>query len=234
MSVEYAREAPNPALSVVIPTIPAYDHASTVSQLRQQNFEDEYEVILVNDSELDRSAARNVGLRTAKADVVGLTDDDCLPPPTWLSRIDHAFRDDPELVCLEGAVYGGSRYDGIRHYVGCNLAVRKKPALEVGGFRSEYAAWREDTEFGWRMERDAPGHCTYDGGMRMCHPTIPRTRFDRGNERKLKAEYPKRYATILDASMTRRLYRRARAAGLTEPIHRLRNRLFGSSNEDMI
>lgn len=231
MGIEYARRSDDPALSVVIPSVPAYDHRSTVACLDDQSVDAPYEVLVVDDGSLDRSEARNVGLRAAAADVVALTDDDTRPPRDWLSAIHREFRDDPDLVLLEGSVYGGCRNFGPRHYVGCNLAVRRDAALSVGGFRSDFSEWREDVEFGWRVEAEATGTCRYSEAVRMCHPGVPRTAFDPELERRLKREYPERYAAVMDVTRTRRLYRKARAAGVTQPIQRVRNavrrRLYG-------
>lgn len=213
--------ADDPTVSVVVPSVPSHDHARVVECLREQSLSDPYEVLVVNDADLDRCQARNRGLDAARSDVVAFTDDDCLPPSDWLAAVRSAF-DDPELVCLEGPVRGGSRYDGTRRYLGCNVAVRREAALAAGGYRSEYAAWREDTEFGWRMERR--GRCRYDEAMRMWHPTVPRTPLDPATERRLSEEYPDRYAAVVGTGLLDRLYRRARAVGLTAAVNRVRNR----------
>lgn len=225
MTVTHVQSAIDPVLSVVVPSIPAHDHSRTVEHLRSQTLTAPYEILLVDDASLDRSAARNRGLEAATADVVALTDDDTAPPPEWLATIHRAFTNDPNLVCLEGPVYGGCRSDRPRHYVGCNLAVRRADALAVGGFKSEFSEWREDVEFGWRMERDADGTCRFERAMQMCHPSTPRTAFDATLERELKAAYPDRYATVMNGSARKRLYRWCRSVGLTQPIHRLLNRL---------
>ncbi|MDX1745805.1 MAG: glycosyltransferase family A protein [Halobacteriales archaeon] len=182
-----------------------------------------YEIILVNDGSIDRSVARNRGLRTADAEVVALTDDDTRPPREWLEVAYRAFQEDPDLVCLEGPVFGGCRSFSPRHYVGCNLAVRRTPALDIGGFRPAFSEWREDVEFGWRMEAQATGRCRFEEAFRMCHPRVPRTDMKRSLERRLATEYPDRYATVMNRSHWRRVYRSARAIGLTQPIHRLWN-----------
>ena len=231
MGVEYVRRAREPAISVVVPSVPAYDHEPTMARLEGQEVAVPYEIVLVDDGSVDRSTARNRGLEAASAEVVAMTDDDTRPPEDWLATAYAAFDADPDLVCLEGPVYGGCRSFGPRHYVGCNLAARRAAALDVGGFRSAFSEWREDVEFGWRMEAEADGHCRFEPSFRMCHPEVPRTAFDPALERRLKREYPKRYAEVMDATWTRRLYRRARAAGLTQPIQRVRNevgrRLWG-------
>lgn len=221
MTLREVRAAESPLVSVVIPSVPGHDRSSTLERLNAQVFDGTYEVLIVVDSDLDRSAARNVGLRAASADIVALTDDDTKPPPDWISTIWAEFEADSNLALLEGRVDGGSRYRGTRHYVGCNLAVRREAALAVGGFSSRYADWAEDTEFGWRMERDADGICRYSDIVGMCHPTVPRTRLDRRLERQLRSEYPHRYETVIEANRLRWLHRLARGWGLTQPIHRL-------------
>lgn len=225
MRVEYVRRAATPAISVVVPSIPAYDHEPTMARLEAQSVDVPYEIVLVDDGDVDRSAARNRGLEAASGAVVAMTDDDTRPPENWLATAYAAFEADPDLVCLEGPVYGGCRSFGPRHYVGCNLAVRREAALDVGGFRSAFSEWREDVEFGWRMEAEADGHCRFEASFRMCHPDVPRTAFDPALERRLKREYPDRYAEVMEATWTRRCYRRARAAGVTQPIQWVRNEI---------
>lgn len=222
MGVEYVVESDEPSIAVVIPSVPAYNHCPTVACLEDQTIEEPYEVLVVNDNSIDRSEARNRGLHATEAEIVALTDDDTRPPEDWLANVSTEFCDDPELALVEGPVYGGCRNFGLRHYVGCNLAVRREAALDVGGFRSTFSEWREDVEFGWRMEADAPGDCRYSDAIQMCHPTVPRTAFDPELERRLKQEYPQRYAEIMDVTRRRRLYRRARAAGITQPLQRVR------------
>jgi len=227
MSVEWVLSAADPVVSVVVPSLPQYDHTATVDCLRRQTIEVPFEVLLVEDGSLDRSAARNRGLRAASGEVVALTDDDTRPPRDWLATIHRTFEADPDLVCLEGDVYGGARSFGPRRYVGCNLAVRREAALAVGGFRSAYAEWAEDIEFGWRMEADAEGHCRYEPAVRMCHPSVPRTSMDPASERRLREEYPERYREVLCRPRWQGLYRRARLHGLTQPLQRLLARVRG-------
>ncbi|WP_266077635.1 glycosyltransferase family 2 protein [Haladaptatus caseinilyticus] len=156
-----------------------------------------FEVIVVNDANLDICEARNAGIKVASGDVVALTDDDCRPGPEWLTNIWTEFERNSDLVCLEGAVQGGRTYTGTRKYVGCNLSFDRETALMIGGFRSEYAGWRDDTEFGWRMERDTDGRSQFCAAVRMSHPDHPRANIDEDLERKLRAEYPIRYKKIL-------------------------------------
>jgi GT2 family glycosyltransferase len=138
-----------------------------------------------------------VGIREAKADIVALTDDDCRPSTEWIEHVVDEFETTDELVCLEGRVRGGRTYNGTRLYVGCNLSFNRNVATDIGMFRSEYAGWRDDTEFGWRMERDGDGCCKYSQNVVMDHPQRPRATIDNEIEQRLKKEYPGRYEDLI-------------------------------------
>lgn len=196
MSIRRPIPASDPEITVVIPTVPSNDTGAVVEHLQRQTFDD-FEVIVVNDADLDICEARNVGIEKADGAVVALTDDDCRPGKEWLSTVRDAFGNEADLICLEGAVHGGRTYGGTRRYVGCNLAFDRTAALDIGGFRSDYAGWRDDTEFGWRMERDASGQCGYSGRVRMHHPPVPRAKIDESMENRLKREYPNRYDQVI-------------------------------------
>lgn len=185
----------NPYISVVVPTIPSRSHGEVVECLKEQRCEEPYEVIVVNDGSLDICEARNQGIREANGEIVALTDDDCRPPATWIQKIVLSFTGDPNLVCLEGRVRGGHTYEGERHYVGCNISFRRDLALQIGGFNSEFAGWRDDTEFGWRMEKI--GKCEYKDEIVMNHPADTGSVFDRELEVKLRNRFPDKYHHIL-------------------------------------
>ncbi len=182
-------ESSEPRVSVVIPTLPKNDHGAVVADLRNQTAT-EFEILVVDDATLDICEARNVGIEAASADIVALTDDDCRPSPEWVAAAEAVL--DGDTVCVEGSVSGGRTYRGTGLYVGCNLVFDRETALDAGGFRSEYAGWRDDTEFGWRME--AYGPCRYDPTLSMIHPARTRATIDAETEARLKREYPTRYA----------------------------------------
>ncbi len=223
--VEWPLSAADPDVSVVIATVPDNDHEEVVARLRDQVVEADWEVIVVNDDAVDRCEARNVGLRVADGEIVAFTDDDTEPPPDWLAGVLDAFRSTPELVCLEGRVTGGPRYTGRGHYVGCNMAVRREAALAVGGWDPRFAGWREDTEFGWRLEATADGVCEYRDEVHMVHPPLPRTNYDPEHEQLLRAEYPERYADRVATDVVRRGWRVLQQFGLAPWISRVRRAL---------
>lgn len=53
------------------------------------------------------SAARNRGVQEARGELIALTDDDCLPTPTWLESLVNAHRQCPE------ALVGGMTFNGL-------------------------------------------------------------------------------------------------------------------------
>lgn len=221
--VKYERVATDPDVSVVIPTIPSNDHGTVTNRLAEQSFSGDWEVLVVNDPDIDRCEARNIGLREAKADIVAFTDDDTEPPTEWLASIYESFRSNPSLVCLEGRVVGGIRYSGEGRYVGCNMAVNREAALSVNGWDSRFAGWREDTEFGWRMEVQGDGACEYHDEVVMRHPNHPRTTYKRQKERLLRTKYPDRYGERINTNTTECLWRYGQAIGLVPYLNRLRN-----------
>lgn len=66
-------------------------------------------------------AALNAGFASVSGDVVVVTDDDTVPRPDWLSRIEHQFEADPRVGGVGGRdwVHHNSRVeDGVRNPVG--------------------------------------------------------------------------------------------------------------------
>lgn len=196
MTIHRLIRTDDPAVSVVIPTIPTNSHDEVFSLLDAQTASD-FEVLVVEDADLDICEARNAGIERASGEIVALTDDDCKPPETWVESIKAAFESDDSLVLVEGPVRGGRTYDGTRKYVGCNLAFERRVALSVGGFRSAYAGWRDDTEFGWRVERGADGRGAYRPEVVMYHPDRPRASIASEKEKRLQTEYPDRYQEVI-------------------------------------
>lgn len=206
MEIDRWQSGSNPAISVVLPTIPSTDHTDVLEKLKNQSFSKEWEVLVVVDDEPEdkRCAARNLGIREAEGDIIAHTDDDVSPPDTWLARIDSAF--DQDVICVEGSVHGGMTYTGTGLYRGCNMAVRRDEALRVGGWNEDYVGWRDDTEFGWRLEDEADGNCIYRGNVRMEHPPYPRTTVKMDQEIRIFNKYPDKYRNRIPDSLKKRMF----------------------------
>lgn len=184
----------DPLVSVVIPTIPDYE-LKTLSALQNQT-EDRFEVVVVSDASLDRCEARNRGMEEADAEIIAQTDDDCYPPKDWVEQICRFFEESPEMVLLEGPL------DVVqlppRRYIGANMAYRREAALQIGGFDSEFAGWRADTDFGWRMEDEySVDRCSHYPELEVVHDGPTRTHVNREKEQKFRTRYPRRYFTVL-------------------------------------
>lgn len=112
-----------PRFSVVIP---AYNEAQyiarTLQSLHEQDYEDEFEVIVVDNNSDDTTAqvaeglgarvvfeqepgvcfARQKGTQEASGEIVISTDADTYFSPNWLSNIDKAFRKSDRIVAVTG------------------------------------------------------------------------------------------------------------------------------------
>lgn len=194
MVVERPISHPDPLVSVVIPTIPEYELKS-LSALKKQTVE-RFEVIVVSDASIDRCEARNEGMREANGEIIAQTDDDCLPPESWVERIETHFRDDSDLVLVEGPL--DKLRPPPRHYIGANLAYRREQALAIDGFDSSFSGWRADTDFGWRMEIEyGVDRCRHDPELEVFHDGPMRSDVDHPKERRLRRMYSRRYFTVL-------------------------------------
>lgn len=174
-----------PAMSVVIPTYRRHDLLQRcLRALANQSLDAaQYEVLVCDDANeqatrrfvaeiaansrsrirylavVDRhgpAAARNVGWRAAKADLIAFTDDDCQPQPGWLagglaaleSGADAAWG---KLVMPLPPVPTDYEHDaaGLANavFVTANCFCRRSALEAVGGFDERFtAAWREDSD----------------------------------------------------------------------------------------
>lgn len=102
------------------------------------------------------AGARNLGWRSAKAEIIAFTDDDTIPEPEWLGNGVRALV--PQLAAVAGATEmpipdPPSDYErdaaGLTRseFITANCFVRRSALLAVGGFDPRYAmAWREDSD----------------------------------------------------------------------------------------
>lgn len=129
--------------------------------------------------------ARNTGAMLAQGEIIAFVDDDCLPEPEWLLNARAHFADD-EVVGVEGLIRSDHLddpdwrpvtnvgFEGIG-FMTANLFVRSSAFQHLGGFdlRFDRPHFREDTDFGWRMQE--LGKVPYGHDVVVFHPAQPRT-----------------------------------------------------------
>ncbi len=167
------------------------------------------------------AAARNVGARAARGDILAFIDSDCTASSGWLRELLPAF-DDPKTAAVGGMVDGmrtsspidryeavmsslslGSRErkgnggDDTFYLPSCNLLVRRTPFLGIGGFDDAMHVG-EDVDMTWRL-RDKGWTIAYLPVGRICHEhrstlrTFMSRRFDYGtSEGTLQLLHPNR------------------------------------------
>jgi glycosyltransferase involved in cell wall biosynthesis len=117
---------PQPVVSVVVPTRDRADYLDvTLTSLLGQDFDEPYEVIVVDDGSRDSTAdvirrhgvrsfvhdpprgpnaARNAGAAAAVADLVALVDDDVFAPREWLRELVAGARRHPDADAFGGPI----------------------------------------------------------------------------------------------------------------------------------
>lgn len=221
-------------ISVVVPAYNAEDTVEeTIGLLLKQSFKD-YEVIAVNDGSKDRTkeilekiaennkrlrvinqankgpaAARNLGARKARGDIVLFTDSDCFAPKDLLKNINNYFKkenikalggtyrtkNDEKLVARWTGYEIAYRYSRIGKFTAAHgsycLAVDRKLFLGLGGFNESFkTASGEDTEFTYKLaEKGHKVRLAKDVFVRHLHDDslvhYLKTQFKRGKWRML-------------------------------------------------
>ncbi len=102
------------------------------------------------------AAARNIGVRAARSEVIAFTDDDCIPCTGWLKAGLAALKDGVAGVAgrisvpLEGAptdYENNASHLAHSEFVTANCFYRRDALLLVGGFDERFTmAWREDSD----------------------------------------------------------------------------------------
>lgn len=129
--------------------------------------------------------ARNLGGFLASGVVIAYTDDDCEPQPDWLLNAKPWFNS-PNVVGVEGMIRSDHPDDpewrpvtnaGCRGlgFMTANLMVRNAIFQELNGFDVAFDRphFREDTDFGWRMQ--AIGQVPFAVDVEVFHPAQPRS-----------------------------------------------------------
>jgi GT2 family glycosyltransferase len=130
------------------------------------------------------AAARNVGWRAARGEVIAFTDDDTIPDTRWLAEGLASFKADPPPAAVAGRVVVPLPPEPTDHerneaglevaeFVTANCFVRRDALEAVGGFDERFrAAWREDSDLHFSLlERGLPVALARDAVV--VHPVRP-------------------------------------------------------------
>ena len=123
--------------------------AACLAALAQLDERDRFQIVVVDDGSTDDtgaiadasgfevihlspngglSAARNAGIRAARAPLIAFTDDDCVPPPNWAMQHRDAWRSLPsDVTCLGGQVRAAATDSLNRRYVAWREPLRPIP-----------------------------------------------------------------------------------------------------------
>jgi glycosyltransferase involved in cell wall biosynthesis len=154
------------------------DTAITVSRVAARS---PFEIRYFRQQKKGPAAARNLGIREAKSELILFTDDDILPTPTLVAEhlAWHSTNPEPQVVVLghvtwapevnatpfmiwygsDGALFGYEHLQsGIKpnytYFYSCNLSLKTQFLRSTGTFDEEFtAAAFEDIELGYRLQR---------------------------------------------------------------------------------
>ena len=140
--------------------------------------------------------ARNTGAMLAQGKVIAFTDDDCCPETEWLVNSRKYFSIE-SVAGLEGIIVS-DHYDdpawrpvtnvGFKNigFMTANLMVRTSIFHYLGGFDLQFdnPHFREDTDFGWRVEEI--GMVPYATDVVVYHPAQPRSLERESSEKRVK------------------------------------------------
>ena len=239
---------PSPLVSVIVPFFDSERHIAECidSLLAQREVAGPYEIIFIDNGSTDGSAsivarhpdlvvleetkpgayaARNAGIRRARAPLIAFTDADCVVADDWLRVILEGMEDRHVGVLLGHCAYPPSASLGLRllgayenskaryvthrcptayHFAHANnMAVRAEVFAEHGLFKE----WRRaaDTEFVQRLGQVRPDLRTlFLPSMKITHLEFVRTR-SRMRRMRLYTQTNSRIDTFRELGLTQRL-----------------------------
>lgn len=176
-------------VAIVIPTLKYEDAKETVECLKSQTVP--VDILVVDEPKLNIAEARNKGIEEAKSEIIGFTDDDCFPHKDWVEKAIRNFG--PHTIAgVEGETYGGLKRIYPWGYMSCNIFYRRDILEEVGGFDTNLAGWRDDTDLAWRILKKGY-RIEYEPEAKVHHPSEPRSKPKRWNDLILLKRYPLKF-----------------------------------------
>jgi glycosyltransferase involved in cell wall biosynthesis len=243
MSLGGEHRSDAPRISVVVPTFNRPEHLRRcLAALAAQAMDaGHYEVIVADDAQqptieelvenearaADRdfrylavrsphgpAAARNVGWRAARGEVIAFTDDDCVADPLWLPAVERAFS--APIAAAWGQIHMPLPPDPTDYerdatglcragFVTANCFCRRQVLEDVGGFDERFrVAWREDSDLHFTLLEQGLD-VVYVADALVVHPVRPgRWGVSLAQQRKtrfnalLRRKHPRLYESMID------------------------------------
>jgi glycosyltransferase involved in cell wall biosynthesis len=204
--------------------------------------------VLFNDGEPGLSAARNLGIRKAKGDIIAFVDDDVVLPPDWAEEMINAYQDDsiigvtgPALPLWEDesmswlpeelywiisctAWCGWNQTREVRNAWGMNMSFKTEAFQKCGDFSNKFGYHKgpmaEDNEFSLIVKAKTGKRIIYHPNVRLWH---------RVHKYRLSQRFIKERAYWIGHSrrMLKRLYPEAeKGKDLLDQEHQLLKRIF--------
>lgn len=156
---------PQENLEIIIVDDGSTDDTETLIQETKKSHEN---LVYIKQENKGAASARNLGILHSKGDIIGFTDDDCVPAPTWIESALPYFNS--KNVCgVQGVtlplhkvsqknkifnftdVVTFKGNEKINYYPTCNIFYMKKHLIEVGCFDEKLYSWTEDTDLAYRL-----------------------------------------------------------------------------------
>ena len=189
-----------PKISVVIPTLNEGKRIrNCLLSIANQDFPYSYEVIVIDggsndntlkivksfdvtrveEAELGRGRARQLGAEVATGDILIFTEADCIVPSDWLLKYYQIFTENPSVIGFSGSyefIRGKKSINLVLKWIfsftdmvvrftkgestfrGTNFGVRREDILRHGGFKQQFSPF-DDVEAGYRLANF--GHVRY-------------------------------------------------------------------------
>jgi glycosyltransferase involved in cell wall biosynthesis len=159
-----AQTMPREAFEIVVVDDHSSDATRDVLDRSRAGSRGPLQTLLATDSH-GPAAARNLGIRAARAPIVAFTDDDCAPDPAWLeaglecvARGAHGVvmgaTDPADVVAAKqpfARTMRADHEDG--RYPTCNVFYSRRALDQAGGFDERFRfACGEDTDLAWRVK----------------------------------------------------------------------------------
>jgi glycosyltransferase involved in cell wall biosynthesis len=220
-----------PRVSVIVPVYNSVQFVrGCLASLNAQSLSpNDYEVVVVDDGSTDGTAetarefaarsrgnfvvvaqprnagpaaARNAGLRAARADVVAFTDADCEAAADWLERGLARFDAEPEIAAVEGRTDPKGETGTLTHqmrndsgglWMTCNMLYRRSALDDVGGFDERFRlAFLEDSDVALGVQ-ERGGVIAWDPNVVVRHLVLHEGRAKFGREARKRFYNPLLY-----------------------------------------